>query len=325
MEEISVVIPAYNAGHDLSKCLQALGNAHFSKSQIVVVDDGSTDRTISVANEHGVRVLEITTNGGAAHARNAGADVSEGPILFFVDADVIVHSDCKEVLGAFFNDNKDFAAVFGTYDENPGNPEPISRARNLFHRYVHLDNAGEVASFWTGCGAVRKSAFDKVNGFDESLAMMEDVDFGMRLAAAGSRIFLLPTLQGQHRKRWTLSSIAKTDFFDRALPWARLLRDAPRKEGDSLNIGARSRYSVLAVAAAACGLLVLPFVPVTGLVVLIAAFALLIAFNAGFLKMVRQLDGWSALPAAVLVLIVHYFCGGLGFALVRLRLDKFIC
>lgn len=322
MEQFSVVIPAFNAEVYIVSCINALEIAGFSPKDIYVVDDGSTDNTIDVAEQRGVCVVRNQTNSGAANARNAGAAASDGEALFFVDADVTVHADTREVLVRFFKENPDFAAVFGTYDDDPASPGLVSRARNLFHRFVHLENAGEVESFWTGCGAVSRSAFESIGGFSEKLHAMEDIDLGHRLAKAKHRIWLLPELQGRHHKRWTLIGMAKTDFFDRALPWARLLRGAPTGISDSLNIGIRTRLSVAAVALGACGLLAMVVLPVLGGLVMIAALLALAALNARFLNSMRQLDRWGSVPAALLVLIVHYFCGGLGFALVLLRLDR---
>ncbi|WP_425090224.1 glycosyltransferase [Tropicimonas sp. S265A] len=323
MASIDVIVPAFNAETYIKTCLKALGEAGFSQDEIIVVDDGSTDATIEIARTYGARVIETRTNAGAAAARNTGAAASTRDILFFVDADVMVHSDTKEVVSTFFNTHPSFAAVFGAYDEDPAAPEPVSRARNLLHRFVHLESAGEVVSFWTGCGAVRRAAFEQVGGFDDTLDMMEDIDLGLRLSKLGHRTMLLPDLQGQHHKRWTLVGMAKTDFFDRALPWARLLRDAENARTDGLNISNRSRASVLAVAAVVCAVAAMIAAPQWGAVAGLAALAVLVGVNGRFLNMVRRIDGWAALPAAVLVLFVHYLCGGLGFAIVKLRLDRY--
>jgi len=324
MEKISVIIPAYNAQAYLARCLIALSEAGFSADETIVVDDNSHDDTARIASEHGVQVVRNARNMGAAGSRNAGAAKSDADILFFVDTDVLVHPDSKSVMEQFFRDHPEYAAAFGTYDDDPDCPQPVSRARNLLHRYVHLENAGEIASFWTGCGAVRRTAFEAVGGFDDSLKMMEDVDLGLRLADANLRTMLLAELQGQHLKRWTLWGTFRTDLFDRAVPWARLLRDSPPGASDRLNINSRSRFSVLAVAFACCCLLVAVAYPVAAFLGLVAAILTILALNAGFLRMIARLDGLPAVAPALLVLVVHYFCGGLGFALVRLRLDSLV-
>jgi glycosyltransferase involved in cell wall biosynthesis len=89
---ISFVIPAHNEERLLGRTLSALGDAVRALGQpveVVVVDDASTDRTASVAQEHGARVIQVTHRQIAA-TRNAGARESNGEMLVFVDADTLV-------------------------------------------------------------------------------------------------------------------------------------------------------------------------------------------------------------------------------------------
>src|SRR5688572_30164841 len=89
--QISVIVPAYNAAATISSCLQALLRNSDGNTEILVVNDGSTDRTAEIAREHGVTVLSTNTpRSGPAAARNLGANHASGEILFFVDADVVI-------------------------------------------------------------------------------------------------------------------------------------------------------------------------------------------------------------------------------------------
>ena len=87
---ISIIVPVYNNPRDLRECLSALIGSSCSGSEIIVVDDGSTDDTFSVAAGMGVAVLRLARNSGPAAARNFGVRHARGDILFFVDADVVV-------------------------------------------------------------------------------------------------------------------------------------------------------------------------------------------------------------------------------------------
>ena len=91
------------------------------------------------------------------------------------------------------------------------------------HAQVHLASAGEVTSFWAGCGAVRRDAFFQAGSFDEAFRYpsVEDVEFGGRLHLAGygsaeSRD------TSNHRKRWTLTSATVHRSFRRSIPWTML-------------------------------------------------------------------------------------------------------
>lgn len=316
---IDVVVPAYNAEGYIGACLDGLFAAGFAPDRITVVDDGSTDGTSAICRGRGVAPVSMGRNTSAAVARNAGARTGRGTVLFFVDADVVVAPDSRAVLIRWFAEHPDHAAMFGAYDPTPAAPGRVSRIRNLLHRHVHIAGAGPAVTFWTGCGAVRRAAFEAVGGFDETIAMMEDVDLGLRLAAAGHRIEIDPALQGKHLKAWSLLGMARTDLLHRAIPWARLLT-GPAAQGlpRTLNIDARGRTSVLSVGASLLGLPLLVVAPAAGAVWIAAALGLMGWANRGFLARLRREGRPGDAAAALPVLWVHYLCGGLGYAWVRL-------
>lgn len=143
-------------------------------------------------------------------------------------------------------------ALFGSYDLCVATQGTVAGFRNLLHHVVHQRAAGEVRSFWAGLGAVRRSAFEAVGGFDADRyprPSIEDIELGGRLARRG-RILLDPALQGTHLKEWTLGSMVHTDFARRGVPWVVLLvrqRELPA----TLNLGMRERASAIAAVAVA--------------------------------------------------------------------------
>ncbi len=151
---VSVIVPVYNDACNLRRCLTALA-ARPPGCEVLVVDDGSTDDSSSVAATFGARVLRLEANRGPAAARNHGARHAHGEILFFVDADVVLAPGALERAGATFAAHPGLAAVFGSYDARPHAPGLVSRYRNLLHHYVHQTANPEASTFWAGCGAVR--------------------------------------------------------------------------------------------------------------------------------------------------------------------------
>ena len=113
--EISVIIPAYNEGKFLDKCLDAALNQTLSVPyEIIVVNNNSTDNTKEVALKKGVKVVEEYTQ-GIAFSRNAGAKVACGKVLFFLDADCLIPSDHLQKVNDIFRQNPDVALVGGPY------------------------------------------------------------------------------------------------------------------------------------------------------------------------------------------------------------------
>jgi hypothetical protein len=142
--------------------------------------------------------------------------------------------------------HEEIAALFGSYDARPRAPGVASRYKNLLHHYVHQHGQREASTFWTGFGAIRPGVFHSFGGFNESYIHLEDIELGTRLLRAGHRIWLCPDVQVTHLKRWTLGSLLRSDIFDRAIPWSRIILRSGHLPA-VLNLDFRSRWSAFAV------------------------------------------------------------------------------
>ncbi len=314
MTVLSVIVPAHDAGSHLPDCLAALRGCGPAGTEVIVVDDGSTDESAAIAARLGARVVRLGANAGAAAARNRGAAEARGDILLFVDADVAVAPDAVvRVLRAFAED-PGLGAVFGSYDSRPRAPGLVSRYRNLLHHYVHQTGKTEAFTFWSGCGAVRRQVFEAVGGFDDDAAWrsIEDVELGYRLRRAHHRIRLDRTLQGTHLKRWTLGSMIRTDALYRAAPWARLMRRDGAPPSD-LNLRTDQRLSV-ALAVAAVVSLPLGLVDPTLLAPAMLCLAGVAALNRHLLAFLHAQGGMAFALACFPLHVVHYLSGAAGFA-----------
>lgn len=243
---ISVIVPERNGGVKLRKSLSAITKATPPPTELIVVADGDTDESWRIAEEFGAKVLKIPNPQGPARARNLGAREAQGDILFFVDADVVITPDAIHHIGVTFGNQPQLAALFGSYDDEPGETNFLSQYKNLLHHYVHQISNEEASTFWAGCGAIRRRIFIEFGGYDESYRKpcIEDIELGYRLKQAGYRIRLSKGLQVKHLKRWGIISLTKSDFFDRALPWTELiLRDS--QFVNDLNLRLSSRLSVV--------------------------------------------------------------------------------
>jgi GT2 family glycosyltransferase len=224
--KVSAIVPVYNGAATLPRCLAPLLRMlHEGEiAELVVVDDGSTDGSADIAARLGAWVIESGGRLGPGGARNAAARAAVGDLLWFVDADVVVHDDAAKVLVDAFRATG-AAAVFGAYDDLPAAANFLSQYKNLVHHHYHSEGGGAAETFWAGCGAVRKAAFLEAGGFDAvhyPRPSIEDIELGWRLRERGLSIWLTPALQGTHLKTWHLPTLLRTEIFRRALPWARL-------------------------------------------------------------------------------------------------------
>jgi hypothetical protein len=167
---------------------------------------------------------------------------------------------------------------------------------------VHHESPGVASTFWTGLGAVRRDAFERVGGFDPTLDWLEDIDLGMRLHDDGARIELDPTIQGTHLKHWSFTGMVWTDFVGRGVPWVELmLRDGG--SSSVLNLGWRHRASALAAIAGAGGL------AARRPTVTIVSGAALIALNHRFYSLLVRRMGVRGAAAGVGLHAVHHLVG----------------
>jgi GT2 family glycosyltransferase len=295
---LTVVIPATDQPGTLTAALAGVRAAADGPDELIVID-GPAELTVT-------------------EARNQGAARATSDIVVFIDADVVVHEDAFTRLRAAFTD-PGVDAVFGSYDDSPHAPGVVSVFRNLLHHHVHQSGAGPAETFWTGLGAVRRSAFAAVGGFDEQRyrrPSIEDVDLGHRLAEVGARIVLDPDLQGTHLKRWTLRSMVWTDFARRGVPWVALLLRS-RRPALGLNLRWRHRLSALLTLVGLAAILLRH--PLAGAV----ALGGLLVCNAAFYGLLLRRQGPLRALVGVVLHAVHHLAAvaalpvGIGLAAVE--------
>jgi len=254
---ISVIMPVFNGEQYLVSSLPPLIAmlARGELAEVIVADDGATDGSAAYARSVGATVISSGGRRGPGGARNVAAEHAKGDILWFVDADVVVHPDAARfVQGAFTA--PEVVAVFGSYDDRPAALNFGSQYKNLVHHHYHQHANPSASTFWSGCGAVQKAAFLAVGGFDSDtyrLPSIEDVDLGYRLRALGGLITLDRRMLSTHLKVWSVSELVRTDIFKRAIPWARLMLHRAEVI-DDLNVGTFERLRA-ALAGMACVIL----------------------------------------------------------------------
>jgi glycosyltransferase involved in cell wall biosynthesis len=213
-ETISVIIPCHNAAPFVGETIDSVLAQEWPHTEIVVVDDASTDGSWSVIERYGSRIqaLRLAENGGAAHARNRGAALSRGHWLLFLDADDRISPDS-------------LACMAETAQRSPG---------ALVHcgwRYlVREDGAwvprapvrhvpsGDPLRDWLQSGWVPtcsllwpREVFAAAGGWDESLTLNDDGDLAMRALAMGTRLVRAAGGEGFYRRHGSERTSMSTD------------------------------------------------------------------------------------------------------------------
>ncbi len=321
--QISVIVPVRNGRTHLPRCLEALSRSEYASFEVIVVDDCSTDVTPQIAEHYGTRCLRTPRTMGPGGARNLGAHSADGEILAFVDADVVLPPSALRLIAEDFERDADLAAVFGSYDDQPAWRSFVSQYKNLMHHYVHQISNESAATFWAGCGAIRKTVFEEFGGFDGAKygpPSIEDIALGLELGRRGRRILLDKRVQVKHLKRWTVRNLLRADILYRAVPWSQLILNSRQLPRD-LNLTYSSRASSLltGVLTVACmllgltliGLVHLPTAPLLSATTFLCLLLLLLNWDV-YRFFVRK-RGWWFAARSVLVHWFYYLYSGVTF------------
>lgn len=310
---VSIIVPVHKDGEIFRHCLESLSRLSPLPLEVIIVSDGPCGDWGPSARRLGFLAVTMDHNGGPARARNAGARGAHGDILFFVDSDVTLPRDAVGRVLEVFASDASLSALIGSYDDAPACQDFLSQYRNLFHHYVHQNSHEEGGTFWGACGAIRRSVFEQMKGFDEAYhaACIEDIELGYRLRESGHRIALCKSLQVKHWKRWTAFSLLKTDFLYRALPWTALILRRGKMEND-LNLRTASRLSVSLVGAMLVLLVAAAWRPW-----LLAGAGLcapaLVALNWPWCRFLAHKRGWWFAVRAIPWHWMYYLIGGGAF------------
>jgi len=232
MLTVSVVVPVLNAARTLPACLGALGALDPAPGEILVVDNGSSDRSVALLEDFARelpagtarRLLHEATRGAAA-ARNAAIRAARGEVIAFTDADCAPEADWLRPLSAPFGDPA-VGAVAGRVVA-----APARSTLELFSALYTLQSADRAdrrrgwtpweGGYPTANFAVRTALARDLGGFDERLEISgEDYDLCARLYARGAEIVYTPDARVAHHHRTTLRAMLRQAFgFGRSHPY----------------------------------------------------------------------------------------------------------
>ena len=230
---VSVIVPCYNAAKTLRACLAAALGQTYRPLDVIVVDDASTDDSVAIAERLGCRVHRCAVNGGVSAARNLGASVATGEILFFLDSDVELAADAVANAVAVLRSDPGCGLVHGIYAKEPLYDDgPVERYRILHLHSVLTRAVGVIGTAVFALAALPRAVFEHIGPFDENLRSAEDDDYGQRLLAH-YRIRLTDTVVGRHDEADRLVPLLREQFRR-----AQLLRFAVRgrMRRDSLKV-----------------------------------------------------------------------------------------
>ncbi|MFC1632010.1 glycosyltransferase [Candidatus Omnitrophota bacterium] len=192
---VSIIVPTLNSEQWIRDCLGSLTNLVFPKEsvEILVVDNGSEDRTKDLAKEYKAKVLE-NNNRTISSSRNLGVKNAKGNILAFIDSDCLAPRNWLIEAMALLNGNNT-GAVGAQYKL----PKQTTWIERTWHLHIDKGDVAGEANWLPSCNMiVPKKYFTEVGGFREDLVTNEDIDFSRRIKATGLKIVADPQLSVVH-------------------------------------------------------------------------------------------------------------------------------
>lgn len=188
---ISCIVPVYNGERHLEEALDSVIAQEWRPLEVIVVNDGSTDRTLAIASRMAEGVPEISVvsqeNSGPSVARNTGISRAKGEFICFLDADDLWHREklARQVERFMVDAELDHCVH---HIQNFWDEELASEAE----AYRDHARGKPVAGYVTPCLMVRRSAFERIGTFDSSLKHGDSADWFLRAREAGLRGDLMP-------------------------------------------------------------------------------------------------------------------------------------
>jgi Glycosyl transferase family 2 len=292
---LSVIVPVRDGTATLASALTAILASELPRDdyELIVVDDASSDGSPEVAARYADTVVRLSgRRSGPAYARNRGAELAQGEVLAFVDADAMVRPDTLPRMLRILSDRPELDAVSASHDRAAAAHNLASQYWNLllhFGEQRQLGTCGDVAS---PCAAIGRNTFLSAGMYDEwrfETAPLEGIELGIRLEDSGRDVLSCRDLEIVGLRMWNLRSLCR-EVWDRSVLLARSLgyqrtrAGVPSEVTFTLSRTLMPAFAVLCVVAFSAAFLPRPNVPVKMAIVLLGVITLNLPAHLFFAK-----------------------------------------
>ncbi len=212
----------------MGRCLDALYSSDYGDFEVIVVDDCSNDNSVEVIQSSPCRLVRLDKHSGASAARNTGARLSTGDLLFFIDADCVVRPDTLSCVNSAAEGKKEVVCG-GTYTRLPYDDAFFSTFQSVFIHYSETKRS-EPDYIASHAMVIDRETFRQSGGFPEDfMPIIEDVEFSHRLRRKGAELEMDPSILVSHifgftfvkslrnafrkSRYWTAYSLKNRDIF----------------------------------------------------------------------------------------------------------------
>lgn len=260
--KVSIIIPCYNVEDYISQCLDSLTGQTYQDIEIICINDGSTDRTLSIIEKHAVSDARIKlydqNNKGLSATRTLGIEYAVGDYIMFVDSDDWLELDCLEILMAsqkgfdiicfsYFRDFKNITLEKKLYLNGAFSASDLQRrvVGPINEEVRYIENLDSLATVW---GKLYRS--DKVKGVNfpeiNTIGTWEDGLFNLYVLENCKSIFIIDQPLYHYRKdnQSSVTSIFKSDLYKKWLYKFELIDQLIKLKDDSFSVALKNRIAI---------------------------------------------------------------------------------
>jgi glycosyltransferase involved in cell wall biosynthesis len=202
-KKVSIIIPCFNTERWISEAIDSCLQQTYPNIEIIVVDDGSTDKSLEIIKSYGKQVIwQSLPHQGGNHARNIGFGLSQGEYIQFLDADDYILPEKIERQVAFL-EKTGADVVYGDWRYQRHLPDGSSYFDRIEIPGLQTDIlAALLRNWWVAVAALfyRRSAVENSAGWDENLAVAQDRDFFLSVAINGAKVVYQPGCYAIYRR-----------------------------------------------------------------------------------------------------------------------------
>lgn len=200
---ISVILPVFNTEKYVAEAIDSVLGQTYTNIELICVDDGSTDDSLSILRSYGDRVMVIESekNGGIGAARNKGLVVAKGDLIAFIDADDIWATDKLALQLEAFRADPELAMCFAHMEcfLSPELPEEV--------RKIRYCPVGASPGIIAGTSLIKREVAERVGVYNEHLRVGEFIDWNTRAIDAGFKSIVLPQVLYRRRVHETNTGV----------------------------------------------------------------------------------------------------------------------
>jgi len=211
--KVSFIIPTLNRERTLETCLKSIADQTYPNKEIIVIDGGSRDKTLSIASKYAAKI--VSDKGSLGQARQRGVEESSGDILGIFDSDIVLPTrDWTDKAVEKFKETQNVAVVW-PINKAPENSSIVARCYFLLWQIrtdEFIKQPGKKSLVPGGNALVLREAFKAAGGFNKTLRFGEDVELGRRILKLGFDvvIFEKPII---HDTMWSLKEYTRKQFW----------------------------------------------------------------------------------------------------------------